>query len=88
MAHRRYCFTEETVLADVFVFLFKEQELRLAAKFKECVSALPLQALSRWSIPAANKVVNGAYLTVKEWVGVMEVTGSQERIVQKNIMGG
>ena len=46
-SHRRYCFTEETVLADVFVFLFKEQELRLAAKFKECVSALPLQALSR-----------------------------------------
>lgn len=29
-------------------------------------------------------MVNAAYLTAREYVGVMEATASQERIVQKN----
>lgn len=65
-----------------------EQELSLAAKPKKYVSLLSLQASSqRWSsFPAADEVLNRAYLTLTKYVGVIKVTTSQEIIVLINII--
>lgn len=74
-----------SALTHVFVF-YTKISVRWWSLSTSALSAK--EDFQRWSFPAADKTVNAAYLTVWDDVGVEEVTGSQERIVQKNIMGG